>query len=99
MIGLSVSCLALTIFSLPTLIFMITTAFFLWKYIEGLVQKYRARGLIEICPESLKRYLLNRSMFDVVCSFWFDTSFIFLKRLFRLLLKPLVEPIERDNAL
>ena len=95
----SVVCLSFCIFTVPTLLCMASSGLFLWKYLQALVRKYKTRGLIEVCPESLKKYMLNRSMFDVVCSLWFDTSFIFLKRLFRLLCKPLVEPIERDNAI
>lgn len=35
----------------------------------------------------------------MVCDFWFYDSFVFLKRLVRLLCKPLIEPIEPDNAI
>lgn len=64
-----------------------------------MAQKCLSRGLIELCPERVREPLLNKSIFDIVCSLWFDTSFLFLKSFFKLLCRPLMQPIDRENAL
>lgn len=91
--------LSLSLMSLPTLVCLSLTAYFTFRYLATVTRQYIAKGLIEICPERMRDQLLNRSIFDFVCSLWFDTSFIFLKRFFKLLFRPLMEPIDRENAL
>jgi hypothetical protein len=81
--------LAIAIFELPTLICLLLSSYFAYRYTATILKKHSERGLIELLPERLQNQLLNRSIFDMLCDFWFYESFQFIKLLFR----PLIEPV------
>ena len=64
--------LAFSVFSLPTLVCLVLASYCAYRYLKYLVQMQLSRGLIELCPESLKHQLMNKSIFDFVCSIWFQ---------------------------
>jgi hypothetical protein len=68
---------------------------FCYFYLRKVIERHTERGLIELLPEQMQNNLIHRSIFDLICDFWFFEAFRFLK----LLTKPLLEPIYPDNAI
>ena len=91
----SIGLLAISVLELHTLLALSAAVLFSYLYLRRVIEKYLEQGLIELLPHQLQYNLLYRSIFDLVCDFWFLEAFRFLK----LITKPLLQPIYPDNAI
>ena len=70
-------------------------AFSAYRYLRMIFIRYSERGLIDLLPPALHNTLLNRSIFDMLCDFWFFDCVRFIK----LLCRPFFQPVEPDHAI
>lgn len=91
---LAVHLFLLTLFQPLTILFFWLSALVVKAYLKRVFRKLIEKGLIVYLPEWTQRTLKDRSLFDLMCDFWFIQSTSLAKVFF----KPFFMHIQPDQA-